>query len=514
MPTEDPVYNQFRKHVRETAVLGSIESLLGWDERCLMPDAAGEYRAEQMTLLAGMIHDRQTDPRLGEWLAELSGGPLAKDAASETGATIRHLKRQYEKKTRLPKSLVEELTRTSVLGQQAWQHARRDDDFKGFAPLLAKTVRLKREQAEAVGYTETPYDALLDDFEPGELTSNVARVLSGLRDELVPLVAEILASGRSPDVTVLQKGFPAAAQEAFGRDVAAKIGFDFSRGRLDVTAHPFCSSMGPHDCRITTRYDEHFFNSAFFGTLHEAGHGIYEQGLPTGSFGLPPGEAVSMGIHESQSRLWENFVGRCRPFWRHFYPALQRAFPATLGSVALDGFYFAVNDVRASLIRVEADEATYNLHILIRFELEQELIADNLQVADLPAAWNEKYQNYLGIKPPNDADGVLQDIHWSAGLFGYFATYSLGNLYAAQFFAQAAADLGSDRNGLGQGNLAEQFARGEFAPLRAWLSEKIHRHGQRYTATELVRGVTGRPLEHAPLIAHLRGKFGPLYGLV
>jgi len=512
MPTEQTVYDQLCDHARRTALLGSIESLLGWDERCLMPDAAGPYRAEQMTLLAGMIHDRQTEPRLGEWLAELAGGALARDPSSETGATIRHLRRQYEKKIKLPKSLVEELTRTSVLGQQAWQHARPNDDFKGFAPLLEKTIRLKREQAEALGYAETRYDALLDDFEPGELTSNVARVLGGLRDELVPLVAEILAGGRKPDVAVLGRGYPVAAQEAFGRAVASQIGFDFGRGRLDVTAHPFCSAMGPHDCRITTRYDERFFNSAFFGTLHEAGHGIYEQGLPADWFGLPLGEAVSMGIHESQSRLWENFVGRSLPFWRHFYPAAQRAFPLALGNVPLDDFYFAVNDVRASLIRVEADEATYNLHILIRFELEQELIADRLQVADLPAAWNEKYQSYLGIKPPSDADGVLQDIHWSAGLFGYFATYSLGNLYAAQFFAQAGSDLGGAAGSLESG-LPQQFARGEFAPLRAWLLDKIHRQGQRYTAAKLVRNVTGRPLEHAPLIAHLRGKFGPLYGL-
>ena len=504
MPADQTVYDQLCQYARKTALLGSAESLLGWDERCLMPDAAGRYRAEQMTLLSGLIHDRQTDPKWGAWLAELAGGPLAKDPASETGATIRQLKRQFEKKVKLPKSLVEELTRTAVLGQQAWQHARRDNDFAGFAPLLEKTVRLKREQAAALGYVETPYDALLDDFEPAGLTSNVARVLAGLRGELVPLVQEILAGGRSPDVTVLARRFGVAAQEAFGREVAARIGFDFRRGRLDVTAHPFCSSMGPDDCRIATRYDEHFFNSAFFGTLHEAGHGIYEQGLPSASFGLPPGEAVSMGIHESQSRLWENFVGRGLPFWRHFYPALQQAFPESLGDVTLDRFYFAVNLVRASLIRVEADEATYNLHILIRFELEQDLIADRLQVLDLPGAWNEKYRTYLGIEPPNDADGVLQDIHWSAGLFGYFATYSLGNLYAAQFFAQADAELGG---------LAEPFARGEFEPLHAWLSDKIHRHGQCYTAAELVQRVTGRALEHAPLIAHLRGKLGPLYGL-
>ncbi|HEV3004744.1 MAG TPA: carboxypeptidase M32 [Pirellulales bacterium] len=513
-PAATTVYDQLRHHVLQTSLLGSVESLLGWDERCLMPDSAAEYRAEQMTLLAGMIHDRQTAPQLGQWLADLADSPLATNGASETGATIRQVHRQYLKKVKLPKSLVEELTRTAVLGQQAWQQARRDDDFNGLAPLLDKTVRLKREQAEAAGYAETPYDALLDDFEPGEVTANVARVLSGLRDELVPLAAEILGSGRKPNSSLLTRHFPAAAQEAFGREVATAIGFDFGRGRLDVTAHPFCSSVGPNDCRITTRYDERYFNSAFFGTLHEAGHGIYEQGLPTGAYGLPPGEAASMGIHESQSRMWENFVGRGLPFWRHFFPAAQRAFPLALGNVPLDEFYFAVNDVRASLIRVEADEATYNLHILIRFELEQDLIADRLRVGDLPAAWNEKYRAYLGVEPPNDADGVLQDIHWSAGLFGYFATYSLGNLYAAQFFAQAAVDLGgAGAGGTGSGGLSEQLARGEFAPLREWLLDKIHRHGQCYAAGELVERVTGRPLGHDALISHLRGKLGPLYGL-
>ncbi|MEX0977907.1 MAG: carboxypeptidase M32 [Pirellulales bacterium] len=279
---------------------------------------------------------------------------------------------------------------------------------------------------------------------------------------------------------------------------------DFRRGRLDVTAHPFCTELGPNDCRITTRYDEHFFNGAFFGTLHEAGHGIYDQGLRTDWYGLPPGEYVSLGIHESQSRLWENLVGRSRAFWQHFFPALQQAFPAALSGVSLDGFYFAINDVRPSLVRVEADEATYNLHILVRFELEQALLKGDLPVSDLPGAWNEKYHQYLGIRPDSDSDGVLQDVHWSAGLVGYFPTYSLGNLYASQFFEQAEKDLGA---------LAPQFARGEFAPLRRWLTENIHRHGRCFSAAELVQRITGKPLSHAPLIAHLRKKLGPLYGM-
>ncbi len=296
----------------------------------------------------------------------------------------------------MPRSLVEELARTAVLGQSAWEQARRENDFAQFRPWLAKTFELKRQQAEALGYRQSPYDALLDDYEPEELTANVAGVLADLREQLVPLVAAISTSGRQPDTSLVSRNYPIDVQESFGKEAAAAIGFDFARGRLDVTAHPFCTTLGPHDCRITTRYDERFFNAAFFGILHEAGHGIYEQGLPPDRFGLPLGEAISLGIHESQSRLWENLVGRSRAFWQHFYAAAQKRFPAALGDSSLDGFYFAINDVRPSLIRVEADEATYNLHILIRFELEQALLSGDLPAADAPAAWNEKYRQYLG----------------------------------------------------------------------------------------------------------------------
>lgn len=498
------VYEQLCQHVRKAAMLGSIESLLGWDERCLMPSAGAEYRADQMTLLSGLVHEQFTDPRLGDWLAELSASPLASDPASDAGTVIRQMRRKYEREVKLPKSLVEELTRTSVLGQQAWQDARRDSDFGRLAPLLERTISLKRQQAEAIGYEACPYDALLDDYEQGATAAELTEVLGALRDELVPLVAEVATSKRAPDTSILERRYPIEMQQRFGRQVAERIGFSFERGRLDVTPHPFCSSLGPHDCRITTRYNERFFNEAFFGVLHEAGHGLYDQGLRPDLFGLPPGEAVSMGIHESQSRMWENLVGRSKPFWQHWFEPARQAFPDALSGVSLDEFYSAINVVRPSLIRVEADEGTYNLHILIRFELEQELLDRNLKVADLPSAWNAKYQQYLGIVPSTDAEGVLQDIHWSAGLIGYFPTYSLGNLYAAQLFAQADADLGG---------LAVQFARGQFDPLRQWLTTRIHQRGQCHLAAELVQEITGQPLSHAPLVTHLRNKFGPLYGL-
>jgi carboxypeptidase Taq len=502
-PAEE-LFERVCQYARQTALLNSIGELLGWDERTMLPRAASEYRAEQTTLIFSMVHQRWTDPQFVGEVSELAEGPLVKEPASDAAVTIRRLKRQVDKKVKLPRALVEELARTAVLGQHAWEEARHQNNFKTFEPLLARTFELKRQQAEALGYAQSPYDALLDDYEPEELTANVGRVLSALREQLVPLVMAIGQSKRRPDVSLLQREFPVPVQDAFGRHAARAIGFDFDRGRLDVTTHPFCTTLGPSDCRITTRYQERFFNAAFFGILHEAGHGLYEQGLPQDQFGLPLGEAVSLGIHESQSRMWENLVGRSREFWQHFFGEAQQRFPAALAGVPLDDFYFAINDVRPSLVRVEADEATYNLHILIRFELEQGLLSGDVPVADAPAAWNQKYEQYLGIRPTNDVEGVLQDVHWSAGLVGYFPTYTLGNLYASQFFEAADSQLGG---------LAEQFAQGRFQPLRDWLREQIHRHGHRFTAPELVQVVTGRPLGPEPLMRHLRAKFGPLYGV-
>ena len=497
-------YEELRRCAGRTSLLASIEELLGWDERTMMPPANARHRAEQMTLISGIIHQRWTDQRLGDLLDELADSPLADDEHSVSGTTIRRLRHERNKKVKLPLALVEETTRTAVMGQNAWQQARQDDDFPTLRPWLEKIVKLKRQEAEALGYEQCAYDALLDDYEPDERTSNVAAVLAGLREQLVELVAEVAQSGRRPDVSILSRSYPVDRQEAFGRQAATRIGFDFDRGRLDVTAHPFCSTHGPHDCRITTRYNERSFNEAFFGILHEAGHGIYEQGLPTEQHGLPPGQATSLGFHESQSRLWENLVGRGLPFWEFMFPEAKRRFPDALGDVKLEDFYFAVNRVQPSLVRVEADEATYNLHILIRFELEQDLLEDRLPVADLPNAWSRKYRQYLGVEPTSDAAGVLQDVHWSGGAIGYFPTYSLGNLYAAQLFAQADADLGG---------LDGQFARGDFQPLRSWLNNNVHQQGQRYSAAQLIERITGKPLSHEPLMKHLWKKLGPLYGL-
>jgi carboxypeptidase Taq len=503
MAAWEPIWQDLCAYVCETALLQSTKELLEWDERTMMPQRAGEYRAEQISILSGMIHHRQTSSRLGDWLARLAETPLTNDPHSDAGATIRQVRRDHERLSKVPAPLVKELARASVLGQQAFVRARKQGQFALVEPNLQHIVALKQQEAEAIGYEDTPYDALLDEFEPHVKTSHLSQIFSEVAEALVPLIHTISEAQRQAPTQILRRHYPESQQRRFGRQVAELIGFDFSRGRLDVTDHPFCAGMGPDDCRITTRYDERFFSSAFFGILHEAGHGIYEQGLRTEQYGLPPGTFTSLGIHESQSRLWENFVGRSGAFWLHCYPIAQQFFRVALGDASVDDFLFAINEVRPSLIRVDADEATYNLHIVIRFEIEQALIRGDLRVGDLPSAWNAKYRQYLDITPLDDRQGVLQDIHWSAGLFGYFPTYSLGNLYAAQFIDQAKSELD---------DLDESFSRGEFGTLRQWLREQIHQHGQRYTPEELVEKVTGGPLSHRPLIDHLYRKLGPLYG--
>lgn len=493
---------QLIHHVRENAMLNSINALLNWDERTYMPDRAGDYRAEQITMMSAMAHQKMTDPRLKDWLDTLANHPECEDPASDVATIVRQVRRDYERQCKLPQRLVEELARVSVTGQRAWAEARQSDDFAKLAPYLDQIIRLKQEEAEAIGYEQVPYDALLDEYEPGAKTAEVRSILEGLREELVPLVQSIMGSDRKAPINILHRNVSRDRQHQFGIQAAEAIGFDFQRGRLDETAHPFCTEIGPHDCRILTRYDETFFPSAFFGTLHEAGHGIYEQGLRSDQYGLPTGTYSSLGIHESQSRLWENQVGRSRAFWQHFLPAAKVTFGDALNDVTLDELYFAVNHVEPSLIRVEADEATYNLHIIIRFEIEQELIDGQLAVADLPEAWNQKYEDYLGIKPPSDADGVMQDVHWPSTAIGYFATYSLGNLYAAQLYAKADEMLGG---------LDELIAKGEFKPLLDWLRKHVHQVGQNRTPTEMLYDATGETLSHEYLMAHLKNKLQPLY---
>ncbi|HXY35399.1 MAG TPA: carboxypeptidase M32 [Planctomycetaceae bacterium] len=507
MAATQALYDELLELWRKAVLLGSVQSQLGWDEQTYLPPGGAAHRADQMSLLAGMVHQQLTAPRLGELISALEAGekPAGSDGVFE--ANLREARRRYDRLTRLPTRLVEELTRVTSLAQQNWVEARKKSDFAMFRPWLEKIVALKREEASALaggGGGGVPFDALLDEYEPGAKAAEVAKIFAALREALVPLVQVIANSKKRPDVSILTRRYPKAAQVEFAKSAAAVIGFSFQDGRFDESPHPFCSGMGPGDCRLTTRYDEHHFPGAFFGVLHEAGHGLYEQGLDPKAFGTPIGEAASLGIHESQSRMWENFVGRSQAFWKHFYPQAQAKFPEALASVPRDGFYAAVNDVRPSFIRVEADEVTYNLHIMIRFELEQQLIAGALQPADVPAAWNAQYTQALGITPPKDAEGCLQDIHWSGGMLGYFPTYALGNMYAAQLFEAARKALG---------DLDSQFSKGDFVPLRTWLKDNVHRLGRQFPPGRLVERITGRPLSHQPLVAHLKAKFEPLYGL-
>ena len=505
MTEQGSKYDQLVDHLKGLALLRSCGSLLGWDEQTNLPPRGAEHRANQLALLAGLSHDRATDPMLGELLESLTDPEDLGGSDTVAYANVRDAKRAYDRAVKLPKKLVEELTRATTLSQQSWVESRQKKDFQIFRPWLEKIVDLKREEADALeSPTGVKYDALVEDYEPGATAEQIQAVFAPLREALVELVSGIQNSDRKPNTSLLERTYPVDSQRIFGESAARAIGFDFEAGRLDVAAHPFCSGIGPGDCRLTTRYDEHHFPGAFFGTLHEAGHGIYEQGLKDDDFGLASGEACSLGIHESQSRMWENLVGRSRAFWDHFYPQAQQTFPEAIGDVHIDEFYAAVNDVRPSWIRVEADEVTYNLHIMLRFELEQAMMSGDLNVDDVPGVWNETFHEFFGMTPTDDSIGCLQDVHWSAGLFGYFPTYSLGNMYASQFFEKAASDLG---------DLNEMFAKGEFAPLKVWLNENIHAHGRRYYAPELVEIVTGKPLTAEPLLNHLKQKFGKLYGL-
>ncbi len=497
-------YEKLILHWKETATLESCAAVLGWDRETYMPKAAAAHRAEQLRSLSGIAHDRNIDPRVGDWLGECESSELVGDVISVEAVNIREIRRSYDKKINLPRSFVEELTRATSLAHQAWAEAREASKFSIFQPCLESIVRLKREYIGLQGGDDAPYDTLLDDFEPNASVAEIDEVFTDLSNELLPLIKEVRESSKQPTTSVLAGRFARDGQRSFGEAVAGAIGFDFDKGRLDTVLHPFCTGLGPADTRITTRWDEGNFASAFFGIIHEAGHGLYQQGLASEHWGTPMGDAVSLGIHESQSRLWENIICRGRPFWEYFYPKLQSSFPEQLGAVTQNRFLQAINHVELSLIRVEADEATYNLHIIIRFEIEQRLVTGALSVADIPEYWNQKYEERLGVQVPNDASGCLQDVHWAMGGIGYFPTYTLGNLYAAQFYDQAKKDLP---------DLEDQLAQGEYRQLLNWFRTKIHQEGMRFSARALVERITGKPLSHKFLVEYLRDKYTELYAL-
>jgi len=494
----DQAYLELVRLSRDETVLSSCLELLEWDEEVYMPRGGLEHRAEQMALLAGLVHDRGTDPRYDEQLGVVEHSSLMNDPESPTAVNVRELRRSYDRERRIPRRLVEESARVNALASQAWAEARRRDDFKTFAPWLEHVFSLAREEADAVGYVGARYDALLDDYEPGMTTDRLSGLFARLEQGLVQLVDSLRDTPAPAPSHVLAREFPLERQRIFIDGVASALGFDLERGRIDVGNHPFCTSIGPGDVRIALRYYPRNFARGLFALLHEVGHALYDQGLDPAHYGMPMGEAASLGLHESQSRLWENLVGRSDGFWRHFYPQLQSVFHESLHDISRETFRRVVNHVAPGIIRVQADEVTYDLHILIRFELERALLSGDLRADELPGAWAEMYQRYLGVTPNNDRTGCLQDAHWSEGLIGYFPTYTLGNVYAAQLFDAAERAVGP---------LDDAFAAGDFRTLRDWLGEHVHRHGQRYTVADLIQRVTGSAPDPSALIASLSRRY-------
>jgi carboxypeptidase Taq len=505
LTTTDAAINALKAHLAEIFDLNGLGALAGWDQETYMPKGAAQTRAYQLSTLSKLVHQQFVSPKTVQLLEAC--GEL--DASTPDGALLRVAKRSYDKQSKLPSDFVADFSRDRALSTQVWQEARRENDFKRFEPHLAKMIEYTLRAAEYQGYDDHPYDALLDGYEPGMKTSEVREIFAALRPETVKLVADIRANGTPTGDDFLKEDYDEAKQEAFAMEVAVAFGYDLQHGRLDRTTHPFMTNFSYQDARITTRYDRNFLPTALFGVWHETGHGLYEQGTDPAYFRSPLARGASMMFHESQSRTWENLVGRSHSFWQHWYGKLQSHFPAALGEVALDTFYKAINQVQTSLIRVEADEVTYNLHIMLRFELELALMEGKLKASELPEAWNALMQDYLGLLPDSDAGGVMQDIHWSSALIGYFPTYTLGNILSAQLFEQADADLQAD----GLPSLAEQFTSGQYLPLREWQRQKLHTHGKRYTPNELVLLATGKPLSSEPYLRYLKGKFGAVYGI-
>ncbi len=494
-------YDSLLKRSREIAAYNGAASLLSWDQETYMPPKAGAYRAEQLSQLAGLTHSLGTSMEVGDWISACEDHLPASADEEETAlraANVREWRRDYDRATKLPARLVEDLARTTSLAREAWAQARRESNFPGFAPWLEKILALTREQADCWGYTTCAYDALLEGYEPGARAAELAPVFADLQQQLTPLLPRLEKITGGVDPARLEGNYPVALQQSLNREVAEAMGFDFGAGRIDTTVHPFCTEMGPKDCRLTTRYNEKDFTSSLSGTMHEAGHGLYTQGLPAEYFGTPMGTYVSLSIHESQSRLWENQVGRSRTFWREWYPRATEIFPG-LAALPLEEFWLLVNRVKPTHIRVEADEATYNLHIILRFEIEQKLVSGELPVADLPAAWNARFEELFQIPVPDDAHGCLQDTHWALGLIGYFPTYTLGTMNAAQLFAAALKQVPG---------LEADLQEGKYGRLLAWLQEKVHRHGRRYSPSELMERATGERPRATYFIDYLRAKYG------
>ena len=494
-------YERVMESAAELADLESAASLLGWDQETTMPPKGVDGRSHVAATMAGIIHQRLTDPELAENLDALSsnGNTLGE---VET-AQVKELARLQRRAAKVPRKLVQAMAEHESRSTAVWAECKKNKDFASFVPSLSETYSLKREMAEAIGYKDNIYDALLDDYEPGAKTKDLMNVLNDVKDFLIPVVQKIVDSGVQGDPGIVSGPFDTKLQDQFGREMIAAMGFDMEAGRLDISNHPFTSGIHAGDIRLTTKYQDEL-TVGLFGTLHETGHGLYEQNLPSGYRRTPLGPSTSLGIHESQSRLWENNVGRSLCLWKHFFPRLQKLFPGQLGSVSLDDYYRAINIVEPSLVRIESDEVTYNLHIVLRVELEQELLGGTVAIKDLSDVWNERFKQYLGIEPPSVDKGVLQDIHWAVGLIGYFATYTLGNLYAAMFYDAAKSAIPDLEGKIAQGNLI---------PLRDWLIENVHKHGRRYSAEDLAKKACGKPFSADPFKSYVREKFGAIYGV-
>lgn len=479
---------------RTHGVVKTIGSVVGWDQETYLPAGGAAHRAAQHAWIAAKAHELAVS---GAWREALEAAESAADGTdARTSANLRELRRQFDRATRLPVEFVARASQAHSLAKHAWADARKRSDFATFAPHLRTLLDLAREKADLWGYNEEPYDALLGHYERAATTSAVAGWFDRLKPELRNIAARAVERSRHRSPTLPPGPYPIDAQMAFNSRVAESMGFDFNRGRVDTTTHPFCATLGPSDIRLTTRYDEADFTSSLFGVLHETGHGLYEQGLPQEDFGLPSGDPVSLGIHESQSRLWENHVGRSDPFWEHWFPVACGHFPQLAGT-SLESFLQYVRRAGFTPIRVEADEATYDLHILLRFDLERRMLRGDLAVVDVPAAWNEGFHDLFGFTPPDDRHGCLQDIHWSMGGLGYFPTYSLGNFNAAQLFHAANRDP----------DVARGCGNADYQPLLAWMRSHIHAHGATNDPADLMRLATGAPPSADAYLDHLSSRY-------
>ncbi|XVH30372.1 carboxypeptidase M32 [Haloferacaceae archaeon DSL9] len=491
-------YDDLVDTITRINAIQSASGVLSWDQQVMMPEGGTPARSKQLSTLSALSHELLVDGDVGALLDDLEGA----DLDEEQEAVVREVRRTYERAERVPGELVEEISTTTSEALNAWESARAADDFEQFAPYLEKLIDLKRQYAEHVDPDADPYEVLFADYEPWLPLEQAEAILEELRETLVPLIDDIRESDADLAVDAFEGEFDTDTQEELSREALSLLGYDWERGRLDVSTHPFTSG-NQFDARVTTRFDESDPLGALTATIHEFGHAQYQLGLPDDQFGTPLGEARDLSVHESQSRLWENHVGRSRAFWELFLPTFAAHFPDV--DATPEEAYEAVSQVREdNLIRVEADELTYHLHIVVRFEIERELISGDLAVEDVPERWNDKYEEYLGIRPDTDAEGCLQDIHWSHGSFGYFPTYSLGSVMAAQLFAAAEADIE---------DLDARVRDGDFADLHAWLEENVHRHGQRYRTNELVVNATGSDFTADAFVAYVAEKYGDLYDL-